>query len=101
MFAVFWAMRGDRLCSSSLLSIANFGDGHREGEIGMKPLCLAFMILSLGGIATAEDVAYRKTKIADVKGKQANVNLIFSDTKKSIIVSVAAIPLRSSLRHNR
>ena len=47
------------------------------------------IILSLATIASAEDIAYRKTKLADVKGKQANVDLIFSDVKKSLIVDVA------------
>lgn len=57
----------------------------------MKSLRLACgIILSMASFAATENVAYRKTKLADVKGKQANVDLIFSDAKQSMIVNVAA-----------
>ena len=36
------------------------------------------------------EISFHKSKLADVKGKQANIDLIFSDPKESIIVNVAA-----------
>lgn len=47
------------------------------------------LLLTIGVCMKAEEIGYSKTKLADVKGKQANANLIFSDSHKSVIVTVA------------
>src|SRR5689334_9541653 len=47
------------------------------------------MILCLASVVSAEDIAYRKTKLADVKGKHSNADLLFSDARKSMVVNVA------------
>lgn len=37
----------------------------------------------------AEETAFRDVKLADAKGKQADANLLFNDTSKTVIVRVA------------
>jgi hypothetical protein len=55
----------------------------------MTPLRLWFCILALSSIATCGDVAFRKSRLGDAKGKQPSADVIFSDSRKSMIVSVA------------
>ncbi len=47
------------------------------------------MILALISLSVAEETDFRKVKVADAKGKQADANLIFSDNSKKVIVRVA------------
>lgn len=58
----------------------------------MIPLCLRYacsLLLASAMVASAGEMAFRKTKLADVKGKQANADLVFNDVTKAMIVNVA------------
>lgn len=49
--------------------------------------CLCVFWLSTAG--SAQDMAFRKTKVADAKGKQAPADLVFRQSKQCVEVSVA------------
>ncbi|MFZ1135510.1 MAG: hypothetical protein WAN69_11205 [Candidatus Korobacteraceae bacterium] len=56
----------------------------------MKRNCaICLVILALISLSAAEETDFRKVKVADAKGKQADANLIFSDNSKKVIVRVA------------
>jgi hypothetical protein len=43
----------------------------------------------VSSLSVAQDADFRGVKLADAKGKQADANLIFSDTNKDLVVRVA------------
>jgi len=45
-----------------------------------------FLVINL---SLAEETAFRRVKVADAKGKQADASLLFSDNNKNIVVRVA------------
>ncbi len=47
---------------------------------------MSFIFITL---SVAEETNFRGVKVADARGKQADANLIFSDTSKKVIVRVA------------
>jgi len=49
----------------------------------------AVLTLTMISITLADDVAFRKTRIVDARGKQADASLIFSEGRKSMIVRLA------------
>jgi hypothetical protein len=50
----------------------------------------AVLLFSVAGIQAAEKESFRKTKLADVKGKQADVNLTFDGSAKTVVVDVSS-----------
>ena len=54
----------------------------------IKPLFATGLLVSIATFAVAAEISFSKTKLADVKGKQADVNLTFNDSTKSIVVDV-------------
>ncbi len=52
------------------------------------PSMFALLVYLAAG-ATAGEVSFPNTKLADVKGKQADVNLTFNDVSKEVLVDVA------------
>jgi hypothetical protein len=51
-------------------------------------ILVAFLLVGMN-ISFAEETAFNGCKLADVKGKQADARLVFSDEAKSMIVRVA------------
>lgn len=51
-------------------------------------ILVAFLLVGMN-ISFAEETAFNGCKLADVKGKQADARLVFSDEAKSMIVGVA------------
>lgn len=78
------------------LKAAGVSDAVISAMVGkMKPAPAALVtavtpvVPATARAASTREVAFRKTKLADVKGKQADADLIFSDPKGSILVNVA------------
>ena len=55
----------------------------------MRRLLLIGLALCAASMALGEDVAFRKVKLADATGKQAEADLIFSEGSKTLVVRVA------------
>jgi len=58
-------------------------------KLGLLTLVVAVLALPV----QAEDVVYRKSKVADAKGKQVDADLVFKDSAKLLSVQVADRPL--------
>ena len=54
-----------------------------------RSFAVSLVIVALLSLSRAEESDFRKVKVADAKGKQADANLVFSDTSKKVIVRVA------------
>ncbi len=54
-----------------------------------RVFAISLVTIALLSLSTAEESDFRKVKVADAKGKQADANLIFSDNSKKVIVRVA------------
>jgi len=52
-------------------------------------IVITLTIFALLSLSVAEETDFRGVKVADARGKQADANLIFSDTSKKVIVRVA------------
>ncbi|HTP85549.1 MAG TPA: hypothetical protein VMJ34_01315 [Bryobacteraceae bacterium] len=53
-----------------------------------RALLLVGLLFSMANTLVAGETSFPKTKLADVKGKQADANLTFNGTSKSIVVDV-------------
>ena len=55
-----------------------------------KIALVALLLFSVAdSVVLGVDVAFRNVKLADAKGKQADANLIFDDSNKTVVVRVA------------
>ncbi len=52
-------------------------------------MAVSLMIFTLLSVSVAEEYNFRGVKVVDARNKQADANLIFSDTNKTVIVRVA------------
>ena len=50
---------------------------------------VSLLIFLLVNLSLADETAFRRVKVADAKGKQADASLIFSDNNKNIVIRVA------------
>ena len=50
---------------------------------------IAIILLSLNSLGFAEDTSFNKCKLADAKGKQADAQLLLSDTDKNLVIRVS------------
>ena len=57
----------------------------------MKKLiaCISLLLLTANSLGYADVVSFNKCKLADVKGKQADATLIFSDNAKNVQIRVS------------
>ena len=57
----------------------------------MKKLiaCISLLLLTANSLGYADVVSFNKCKLADVKGKQADATLIFSDDAKNVQIRVS------------
>jgi hypothetical protein len=53
------------------------------------------ILIAANGVGSAEDVSFGNVKLADAKGKQADANLIFEDSAKSLVIRVSHHDLAS------
>lgn len=56
----------------------------------LRAFIAAVLLLSVADVRAAERESFRKTKLADVKGKQADVNLTFDGSAKTVVVDVSS-----------
>lgn len=56
----------------------------------LRAFIAAMFLLSVADVRAAERESFRKTKLADVKGKQADVNLTFDGSAKTVVVDVSS-----------
>ena len=54
-----------------------------------KFVTLVLLVLFTAALCLADDAAFRRVKLADAKGKQADCSLIFSDTNKNVVIRMA------------
>jgi hypothetical protein len=79
-----------RVQAQILLSVWSSSMHFNQGGKAMRRIFLAAVLtLTMISITLADDVAFRKTRIVDARGKQADASLIFSEGRKSMIVRLA------------
>lgn len=61
----------------------------KVGRCLRSMISLLLALLAFGNFTYAEETAFSGVKLADVKGKQADARLIFSDENKNVVVRVA------------
>ena len=54
-----------------------------------RTISVLLVVFIVSSLSVAQDANFRGVKLADAKGKQADANLIFSDTNKDLVVRVA------------
>ena len=54
-----------------------------------RTIALVLIALNLTNVAVAEDRMFNGGKLADVKGKQADAKLIFSDANRNVVLRVS------------